>query len=317
MKLKLKNIKNFINKKKFIVDKKIGIKNLKTKKTFERRFEIFKTNNLKNLNKRYLEFWNKNFDIKHIINLYKNSSSIIDCGCGAGNLSNSVLGLIPNNKIKLFIANDINLENLKKINSNFIKYKFEKKFFCCEFKKLPISDNQVDLLISVGSLHHDSQPYRSLDKLVKIIKKNGHIVLWVYKKQPPIRELTDNFFRNKINKDKKFLKNIFLKDITNLAYDLKKNSKSKIIINKNLLTLGIKKGSYDFQSFIFMYLLRNTYNSILGKKFSYYENLDWFEPENNFTFEPNEIIEYFKGKKYKIVYSKLTISGISLVVKKT
>ena len=41
-----------------------------------------------------------------------------------------------------------------------------------------------------------------LKKFVLLLKKNGEIILWVYKKPALIRVLMDNYFREKIQKRK-------------------------------------------------------------------------------------------------------------------
>ena len=139
--------------------------------------------------------------------------------------------------------------------------------------------------------------------------------MWVYLEQPLLRKLTDDYFRNKINNDKSYNYKVFLKEITLLAKFIQDN-KSKIIIKKNLNSLNVKKGTFKVQEFIFRFFLRNTYNHLLGQKFSYYENLDWFAAKNNFIFSKKKICSELKKNKFNIIYLKKTMSGISLIAKK-
>ena len=52
-------IKKFKIKNDFILNSKTNLKNLKTKNTFVERFEFFSDKNLKKLEKRYQEVWEK------------------------------------------------------------------------------------------------------------------------------------------------------------------------------------------------------------------------------------------------------------------
>ncbi len=307
-------IKKFKIKNDFILNSKTNLKNLKTKNTFVERFEFFSDKNLKKLEKRYQEVWKKNFDLKLIKKILKKSKIILDCGCGTGNLSLSLLKKTSLND-KIYLANDINIKNLKKLKKNFHKLKIQKKYIVSEFSNLPLKKNCVDFVISFGSLHHDRDPLLSLKKISSVVKKKGYLLLWVYLEQPLLRKLTDDYFRNKINNDKSYNYKVFLKEITLLAKFIQDN-KSKIIIKKNLNSLNVKKGTFKVQEFIFRFFLRNTYNHLLGQKFSYYENLDWFAAENNFTFSKKKICSELKKNKFNIIYLKKTMSGISLIAKK-
>ncbi|MDB3991354.1 class I SAM-dependent methyltransferase [bacterium] len=311
------SIKNFLlTKDNILVNKIINRENKSTKKIFKIRFEKFKKKSVVLTQKRYDQFWVKNFDKKKIFRSINKSNLILDCGVGAGNMSFNILKKI-NIKDKEYIANDINLENLRKLKNNYQKFFPKKKqLICCQFDKIPLKKNTVDLVLSVGSLHHDRKPLFSLNKICSFLKKNGEIILWVYKTPPLIRVITDNYFRNKIQQEKKFNKvKDLLIDLTKLGYFLKKNN-SDIYINENLKSLEIKKGKFKIQEFIFNYFLRNTYNKHLEFEYSFYENLDWFAPKNNFTFKQIELEKFFKKNKMHITFFRETQSGLSFIAKK-
>ena len=106
-----------------------------------------------------------------------------------------------------------------------------------------------------------------------------------------------------------------MSDFTKLGYLLKKNN-TNIYIDNDLKSLEIKKGKYKIQEFIFNYFLRNTYNKLLGFELSYYENLDWYGPKNNFTFTKDELNILLKKNKMSITFFRDTQSGLSLIAKK-
>jgi len=191
-----------------------------------------------------------NMPVGYKENTLEGKNKVHYCGVGAGNMSFNILKKI-NLKDKEYIANDINLENLRKLKNNYQKFlPRQKQLICCQFDKIPLKKNTVDLVLSIGSLHHDRKPLFSLNKICSFLKKNGEIILWVYKTPPLIRVLTDNYFRNKIQQEKKFnkVKDLLL-DLTKLGYFLKKNN-SDIYINENLKSLEIKKGKFKMKAIL-------------------------------------------------------------------
>jgi ubiquinone/menaquinone biosynthesis C-methylase UbiE len=310
-----KYLSNLFKKKENIyVLKKPGFYNKSTKKVFKFRFKEFNNYTKIKVKKRYDKFWKDNFDQIKINRAIKRSKIILDCGVGTGNLSFSCFS----NKLenKTYIANDINFENLKKLKNAFNNFLKKNFLICSEFKKIPLKKNSVDLVFFIGSLHHDNNPFKSLKKIISFIKSNGELILWVYKKPPIIRRLTDNHFRKQMNSKIKFKDKLkIMSEITKLAFLLKKN-KTYININQNLHTLGIKKGKFNIQEFIFKFFLRNTFNPDLKYKLSMYENFDWFAPLNNAIFEKKELVKYLNNNGMKLNFVKKTNSGISIIANK-
>ena len=108
-------------------------------------------------------------------------------------------------------------------------------------------------------LHHTENTKNALKNSLRKLKKGGSYIFYIYKKKSPLREFSDDHIRSQIsnlNYDEAW-KKIF--QLTELGKSL---SEQKIQINipVNVDLLGIKKGNYDLQRFIYDYIFKCFWN---------------------------------------------------------
>ena len=107
----------------------------------------------------------------------KHGSSILEVGCGTGQLSN-FLGLSWDRKV---FGVDMCMNSLKlgkafrdknKINNTaFIQMNLFKPVF---------KENSFDVVICNGVLHHTGNPFLGFESIGKLVKKNGYIIIGLY-----------------------------------------------------------------------------------------------------------------------------------------
>jgi len=146
---------------------------------------------------------------------------------------------------------------------------------------MPFKKETFDHIWCSGVLHHNENPRKCFDKLVSVLKKNGHIYILVYTTEfSPYLELRKIFKNSYKLSDKNLLR---------LSYLL-----AALISIPVLAKRMIKKGKFHFKQIVF-----STYDS-LSPRYLYripeQEIKKWFE-ENNLTFKKQGRWEYV-GRKF-------------------
>jgi SAM-dependent methyltransferase len=127
------------------------------------------------------------------------SSKIIEIGCGTGQLSNFL-----SRYNRTIIGTDLSLNSLKLAN-NFRKANSIKNVFFLQMNlfKPCFNDGTFDAVISNGCLHHTSDPRRAFNKVAKLAKKSGLIIIGLYHKNGRLfTNFRQNFFKIFDNKFK-------------------------------------------------------------------------------------------------------------------
>lgn len=99
--------------------------------------------------------------------------SVLDMPCGTGSISLPLL-----DKAKKLTLIDISSNMLSLAEKNIPeKDKHKVVFINDDFFKLDIPDNSFDLVICLGLLAHVNSPKQLLNKLAKVIKPNGYLII--------------------------------------------------------------------------------------------------------------------------------------------
>lgn len=149
------------------------------------------------------DFYLKNKNLNHLI-LQRNSSLIykgdfsffkdkvvVDAGCGNGRYS-EIVAPYCRQLICLDVGNHIfkTKERLKKFsNVSFIQTNLE---------NIPLLENTIDFVFSIGVIHHTPNPEKTLAELSRILKPNCKISIWVYPPSywgNPIKSLVSKIIR--------------------------------------------------------------------------------------------------------------------------
>ncbi len=89
----------------------------------------------------------------------------------------------------------------------------------------------------------------------------------------------------------------------------KKNKKIKI---PNIDIMDIKSGEYDLQRFIYYFFMKCFWDSRLSFKENTVINFDWYHPQLCSRHTIEEIRNWFKNEKLKIVYEYVDFYGITM-----
>lgn len=116
-------------------------------------------------------------ELKH----YELNGSLVDVGCGSGNLIVQIA-----NKFKDIdlIAIDVSKEILNLAIQRAAKNRFseEIKFKIGDVDNIPLNDKSVDFIISSLSLHHWNNPKLAFNELFRVLKDDGIILIFDFRR---------------------------------------------------------------------------------------------------------------------------------------
>ena len=242
----------------------------------------------------------KNFEM-----FLESRSRILDAGTGIGN-SAKFFSSNPNSQVFAIDASE-------SIDFAYKKYGHIKNihFLQADIRQLPFKPNFFDFICSDQVLHHTKDTRTSFLKLSKLLSKKGLISIYVYNKKSPMREYADNYIREITTRmsEKECVE--FSKDMTNLGKNLSKLNK-KITIPRDIPILGIKKGTFDVQRFIYWNFLKCFWAEDGNFERSVGVNFDWYYPKYAYRHTPEEVKNWFKESKIRISHFQEIESGISV-----
>jgi len=171
---------------------------------------------------------------------------------------------------------------------------------------LPYRDKMFDIIFSVGVLHHTPDPSGALRALSRKLAPGGLIGVYIYNKKPFLRELADEKIRKittrlSYQECMKFSKEIsqFGKALSRIHQPLK--------IKKDIELLGIKKGTYSLQRFVYDHIVKCWYNPNTDDGYADVVNQDWYHPFYASHHSKDEVVSWFKKagcKRIKILQPK-------------
>ena len=113
---------------------------------------------------------------------------------------------------------------------------------------------------------------------------------------------------------------MFSEQVTKLGKELQKYN-NRLLIEDDIPLLGIKKGTYDVQKFIYDHFLKCYYNEKLGFNMSVITNVDWYHPKYASHHTREEIEGWFRDNNIEGIkfiqpkgweYSGFFVSGRKL-----
>ena len=242
----------------------------------------------------------------------KGSKIIIDAGCGAAFSALLFFGDLL--KKHDYLGVDIS-DAITVAESRFAEMGYPGEFLKTSLFDLPIEDGSVDMIFSEGVLHHTDDTEQAIKYLSGKIKKDGYFLFYVYRKKAVIREFTDDYIRKAIAGMANEEAWEALKPLTKLGIALGEMQVS-ITIDEDIPFLGIPKGTFDLQRFIYWNICKLFYKKEYDIEEMNHINFDWFRPFNCHRHTVEDVESYCERAELNIEHINVQESGITVVARK-
>lgn len=242
----------------------------------------------------------------------KQNIRMLDAGCGAG-VSSLLLFDKYVNKCE-YIGIDIS-NSITQARSEFKKAGLKGSFLQINLMDIPENLGQFDIIFSEGVLHHTNDVQTAISKLSTRLSRNGHLLFYVYKRKAILREFSDDFIRKILSEDEPEVAWNKLKDLTELGIAFGELD-VEIEVRKDIQYLGIKKGKYNLQRFIYYNFLKMFYSKDMSFEEMLHVNFDWFTPKNCWRHSREEIKKMIEIEGLELERLYEDDSGITVIAKK-
>jgi arsenite methyltransferase len=242
----------------------------------------------------------------------KDGMVVLDVGCGSGVAGRAYFHDVFE-RIR-YIGVDMS-SAIEQAKADFAKLDIPVGLLQAELNTLPLPDESVDFVFCPGVLHYTLDMKQAIGSLARVLKKGGRFVTWIYRRQKPIRHLTDAYIRSVISKLPPQEAIAAVEPLTKLGIALGK-IKDEIEITEDIPFLEIKKGKYKVQTFFYYHIMKLFSNADLPFKRHVINNLNAYAPKHVLFLPEAEIRLFFTDLNFKIESWSAEGNGIGIVAAK-
>lgn len=288
----------------------------------EQTFQSFKDKWENNTNLAFAQTLDENSDVfkwivgrngfsngEELAGFLKGKKRILDAGCGNGRVT-ALLTKYADDDAKIvgidLTAAHVAAENLKDFKNVSI---FQKDLLD------DLSDlGTFDFIYSQEVLHHTADPKKSFDNLVKLLRPEGEIAIYVYKIKAPLREYADDYVRDIISGMSYEESSKALDEITEFG---------RVVAEKGITiqvpkvdVLGIEAGEYDLQRFMYHFFFKAYWNNMFSREENNAINYDWYHPQIATRHSLEEVLGWYSNNNLGVTHQFLDHYGITVRGKK-
>jgi SAM-dependent methyltransferase len=256
----------------------------------------------------YLERFGWKFE-SNLRKFLKSRNRVLEAGTGTGALIETYLRHLNG----IYFGLDIS----PAVDPVFEVHGHHKRFHIvqADLRRAPFPEGFFDFIVSDQVLHHTPNTEKSFKSLVRHLAPGGQIAAYVYIKKGAIRELIDDFIRERTTHMSANKCYQFSRAITHLGKALSE-AKAEIILPEPIPVLGIPAGRHDVQRLIYWHFLKCFWNDAFDFHTNVMINFDWYHPLNAFRHTPDEVKRWVREAGLKMIHFDVGPSGISFRAQK-
>jgi SAM-dependent methyltransferase len=216
--------------------------------------------------------------------IFSSRRRMLDAGCAAGH--HSSVYLTPSSHPREWVGSDISTaidiarERLGAIPGT--------SFVQADIHRMPFRPASFDLILCRGVMHHTPSTERAFMSLARLLEPRGEFIFFVYRKNGPVREFTDDHIRSVLAAMPPDEAWEALRPLTRFGEALSKVD-AEVEVPEDIPYLGIPKGRHPVHRLVYDFFVKAYWNP----KWSYDESnlisFDWYHPTYAFRHTEDEV----------------------------
>lgn len=206
--------------------------------------------------------------------LIADAGTILEAGTGTGGDADRFARLAPDAKViglDISAAIDVAQREFgggKRTNLAYVQ---------ADLTDPPFADGSFGFVSCDQVLHHTPDAARSYATLARLVKPGGAFAAYVYKVKAPLRELADDWIRERTTKLPPEEGLAFARQMTMLGRVLSELD-AKVTLPEAIPLLEIPAGEHDVQRLVYWHFLKCFYNKTFSDNLNDLVNFDWYAP---------------------------------------
>jgi arsenite methyltransferase len=239
----------------------------------------------------------------------RQGANVLDVGCGSGVAGRAFFGSVFDRINYVGVDMSSAIEQAKE---DYDRLGINVGLLQAELNTLPFLPETFDFVFCPGVLHYTIDMKEAIGNLAKLLKHGGRFVSWIYKKQKPIRHLTDAYIRSVISSMRPQDAFEAVKPLTKLGIALGK-IEQELDVPEDIPFLEIKKGKYNLQRFFYYHIMKLFNNPELPFQRHVVNNWNAYYPKHVQFLPAAEIRSFFAELGFQLEIWNEEGNGISII----
>jgi SAM-dependent methyltransferase/uncharacterized protein YbaR (Trm112 family) len=235
---------------------------------------------------------------------------VLDAGTGTGGDAARFAELAPNSQVVgLDLSGAIDVAQREfgdRPNVHFVQ---------ADLMRPPVPRGQFDFVSSDQVIHHTPDAPRAFATLAERVRPGGHLAVYVYKVKAPLRELADDWIRERSTRMGPDECMELAREITELGRELSRAA-ATVRLERGVPLLGIAPGKHDVQRLIYWSFLKCFWNDDFSENLNVLVNFDWYHPPYASRHTEDELRGWCDHCGLSVSHMDVSDSGLSVLARR-
>jgi SAM-dependent methyltransferase len=184
-----------------------------------------------------------------------------------------------------------------------------------DIMRLPFRPGSFDFVSSDQVIHHTPDAPQAFANLAALLAPGGVLAVYVYRVKAPLRELADDWIRERATAMAPEECMDLGRDLAELGRELSRVG-GTVKLERGVPLLGIEPGEHDAQRLIYWTMLKCFWNDGFSPNLNALVNYDWYHPPFASRHTPDEVESWCAAAGLEIDRLDVGDAGISVLARR-